>query len=250
MFSIIIFATLASLAFAAPTPPVVEVTQDTEGNYKFTYHTEDSTRVEVRTADGQVFGSIKYYDPKGERKTLEYTSGPQGYQATGPLVPTPVEDLPEVASARNQHLEVFRAVDSLLPRLNEDGLVDEVPEVPLSKEEFIAAVSAVLHGGHLAFAADTPEVSQELLLQKALAIRQNNNEIQETDSAPPIPPRGSIIFAPVIVPPKPQGKSGQPSLTDDDIIKQNPFLTTPEIAERFDSAQQTILNHIGKVELG
>ncbi|KAK9754857.1 Insect cuticle protein [Popillia japonica] len=157
MYSLIVFACLATLAYSAPA--AVEVTQDTVGNYKFIYKTDDATRVEVRHADGHVYGSIKYYDPEGHLRTLEYTSGPEGYHATGPLVPTPVKDTHEVAVARSNHLNVFNAIDRYLPRLNPHGLVDETPEVPLSKEEFLASVSAVLHGGHLAFTADTPEVS-------------------------------------------------------------------------------------------
>ena len=44
--------------------------------------------------------------------------------------------------------------------------------------------------------------------------------------------------------------SGRPSLIDDDVVKtmleQDPFLTTSEIAERLNSAQQTISDHIWK----
>ena len=47
--------------------------------------------------------------------------------------------------------------------------------------------------------------------------------------------------------------SGRPSLIDDDVVKtmlvQDPFLTTSEIAERLDSAQQTISDHIRKIGL-
>ena len=42
-------------------------------------------------------------------------------------------------------------------------------------------------------------------------------------------------------------RSGRPSLIDDDVVKamleQDPFLTTSEIAERLNSAQQTISDH-------
>ena len=46
---------------------------------------------------------------------------------------------------------------------------------------------------------------------------------------------------------------GGPSLIDNDVVKtmleQDPFLTTLEIAERLNSAQQTIFNHIQKIGL-
>ena len=45
-------------------------------------------------------------------------------------------------------------------------------------------------------------------------------------------------------------RSGRPSLIDDDVVKamleQNPFLTTSEIAERLNSAQQTFLTIFGR----
>ncbi|KAG9433306.1 histone-lysine N-methyltransferase SETMAR-like [Apis mellifera carnica] len=48
-------------------------------------------------------------------------------------------------------------------------------------------------------------------------------------------------------------RSGRPSLIDDDVVKamleQDPFLTTSEIVERLNSAQQTISDHIRKIGL-
>ncbi|XP_026301197.1 histone-lysine N-methyltransferase SETMAR-like [Apis mellifera] len=48
-------------------------------------------------------------------------------------------------------------------------------------------------------------------------------------------------------------RSGRPSLIDDDVVKamleQDPFLTTSEIAQRLNSAQQTISDHIRKIGL-
>ena len=47
--------------------------------------------------------------------------------------------------------------------------------------------------------------------------------------------------------------SGQPSLIDDDVVKtmlvQDLFLMTLEIAERLNSAQQAILDHVWKIGL-
>ena len=48
-------------------------------------------------------------------------------------------------------------------------------------------------------------------------------------------------------------RSGRPSLIDDDVVKamleQDLFLTTSEIAERLNSAQQIISDHIRKIGL-
>ncbi|KAG9427785.1 mariner transposase [Apis mellifera carnica] len=50
-----------------------------------------------------------------------------------------------------------------------------------------------------------------------------------------------------------KSRSGRPSLIDNDVVKamleQDPFLTTSEIAERLNSAQQTISDHIRKIGL-
>ena len=50
-----------------------------------------------------------------------------------------------------------------------------------------------------------------------------------------------------------KSRSGRPSLIDDDVVKamleQNPFLTTSEIAERLNSVQQIISDHIRKIGL-
>lgn len=43
--------------------------------------------------------------------------------------------------------------------------------------------------------------------------------------------------------------SGRPSLIDDDVVEQNPFLTTSEIAEKLNTAQQTPSDHIRKTGL-
>ena len=47
-------------------------------------------------------------------------------------------------------------------------------------------------------------------------------------------------------------RSGRPSLIDEDVVKameQDPFPTTSEIAERLNSAQPTISDHIRKIGL-
>ncbi|GIY02097.1 adult-specific rigid cuticular protein 11.9 [Caerostris darwini] len=55
------------------------------GAYNFGYHTGDAgghSRVESGSA-GNVAGSYSYIDANGDRRTVQYSAGPGGYQASG-----------------------------------------------------------------------------------------------------------------------------------------------------------------------
>ncbi|MCF6818976.1 chitin-binding domain-containing protein, partial [Corynebacterium parakroppenstedtii] len=55
------------------------------GGYNFGYATGDAgghSRVESGSA-GAVSGSYSYVDPNGDLRTVQYTAGPQGFQASG-----------------------------------------------------------------------------------------------------------------------------------------------------------------------
>ncbi|XP_035214130.1 adult-specific rigid cuticular protein 11.9-like [Stegodyphus dumicola] len=57
------------------------------GAYNFGYATGDAgghSRVESGTA-GNVAGSYSYVDPNGDLRTVQYTAGPGGYQASGDI---------------------------------------------------------------------------------------------------------------------------------------------------------------------
>ncbi|KAI4470218.1 cuticle protein [Holotrichia oblita] len=154
-----LFALVIACAAALPIhdEAVVDVVQGTDGYYKYTLKSKYITREEERHADGSVNGYFSYIDKDGKKQVIHYTSGPRGYIAEGPSVPA---DLPEVAQARAEHQAISDKLRSLLPALKSDNLVDEVPEVPLSKEEFLHAVSAILHPSLPVALHETPEVEE------------------------------------------------------------------------------------------
>ncbi|KAK5643727.1 hypothetical protein RI129_007572 [Pyrocoelia pectoralis] len=66
------------------------------------------SKVERRTADGNVYGGYSFVDPNGIVRKTAYTSGVQGFHAVSQDIPMPVQDTPEVAIAKSQHLELLR----------------------------------------------------------------------------------------------------------------------------------------------
>lgn len=129
--------------------------QGTDGYYKYTLKSKYISREEERQADGSLSGYFSYIDKDGKKQVIHYTSGPRGYIAEGPSVPA---DLPEVAQARAEHQAISHKIRSFLPALRSDNLVDEVPEVPLSKEEFLHAVGEILKPSLPVAVQETPEV--------------------------------------------------------------------------------------------
>ncbi|GJQ68362.1 hypothetical protein Trydic_g16953 [Trypoxylus dichotomus] len=152
-------ALLVATAFASPVKDeaVVDVVQDTEGYFKYSFVSKNITREEERQHDGSIKGFFSFVDDSGARQTIHYTSGPDGFAAEGDSIPA---DLPEVAEARKQHEVISEKIRSLLPALKSDNLVDEVPEVPLTKEEFLEAVSEALNPSINVAVPDSPDVAE------------------------------------------------------------------------------------------
>ncbi|KRT81324.1 Insect cuticle protein, partial [Oryctes borbonicus] len=158
MNAFLYIAFFAATAFALPTKDeaIVDVVQDTEGYFKYSFISKNITREEERQHDGSVKGFFSFVDDSDARHTIHYTAGPDGFTAEGDAIPT---DLPEVAEARKQHEVISEKIRSLLPQLKSDNLVDEVPEVPLTKEEFLQAVSEALNPSINVAVPDSPEVA-------------------------------------------------------------------------------------------
>lgn len=103
---------MVAFAAAKPTDPHVAVSQDTSGNYKFAVNLNGQSRTEQATADGTLRGSYTFIDGNGVQQTVEYTAGPDGFQATGnhlPVAPEPIQETEEVAKARALHLAALKA---------------------------------------------------------------------------------------------------------------------------------------------
>lgn len=148
---------MLATAFSAPLDSVVDVTEDTLGNYRFAFNSGDYSKVEERTQDGSTKGKFSFVDPDGVKHTIQYqAAAEQGVQATGADIPRPVPDTPENESARNQFLAVYSAIQND-PRFAESPHDDD--ESPISPEEYLAALhEQVEPSAPLVFQGDTPDV--------------------------------------------------------------------------------------------
>ncbi|KAF5290395.1 hypothetical protein FQR65_LT11572 [Abscondita terminalis] len=114
----------------------VAVSQDTLGNYKLRYAIDGISRVEHGDGLGNVNGGFSYVDPHGILRKTEFTSGVHGYNAVGTDIPIPVQDTPEVAHAKANHLAALHAA----------YLVPRIPEFQGPEEGFLSPI------GHFAAA--------------------------------------------------------------------------------------------------
>ncbi|XP_031338863.1 cuticle protein 7-like [Photinus pyralis] len=108
MNTLIILAICLAAAVAAPID-TVEVRHDTLGNYNLRFQVPGISRVEDRDAFGNVNGGFSYYDDLGILRQTHFTSGVHGVHAVGTDIPVPVQDTPEVARAKAEHLAVLNA---------------------------------------------------------------------------------------------------------------------------------------------
>ncbi|XP_017475793.1 PREDICTED: uncharacterized protein LOC108366041 [Rhagoletis zephyria] len=104
---------------SAAAPQYQYHTQDGFGQYAYGYGEPLSTKQEVRTLDGITRGSYTYLDAASKLQTVAYTADADGFRVaatnlpkqrlpsdskTSFELPQPVQDTPEVAEARLQHL--------------------------------------------------------------------------------------------------------------------------------------------------
>ncbi|XP_046383579.1 calphotin-like [Ischnura elegans] len=146
----------APITYAAP----VEVSsqyhaQDELGQYSYGYAGGPSAKSEVKTWDGVTRGGYSYVDAEGKIQTVNYVADPvNGFRvaatnlpvapsvpavpavpevpASAPLVaPTPVEDTPEVAAAKEAHLAAFAEAKAAAEAAPDDP---EPAETPAAEE--------------------------------------------------------------------------------------------------------------------
>ncbi|KAK4886288.1 hypothetical protein RN001_002559 [Aquatica leii] len=142
MYSLVILAATVAVAFAGGAQEVA-VTQDTLGNYKLRYLIDGISRVEHGDLHGNVNGGFSYIDPHGILRKTEFTSGVHGYHAIGTDIPVPVQDTPEVAHAKANHLSVLRAA-YLTPKIAEfhEPAQTFIEPIPLAKS-LVAPIAPV-----------------------------------------------------------------------------------------------------------
>lgn len=147
-----------AVAAAVPLDSVVDVTEDTLGNYRYAFDSGDFSKVEERREDGATKGKYTFVDPEGVKHTVEYVAAAEhGVEAKGADIPVPVRDTPENVAARSQFLQTFGAIAND-PRFAESPLDDR--EDPIGTHEYLAALNEQLHpSAPLVFQADTPEIA-------------------------------------------------------------------------------------------
>lgn len=144
-------------------------TQDTLGQYSYGYKEPLSTKQEVRTLDGVTSGSYSYIDANGLLQTVDYRADDEGFHVAATNLPKasnagpkPVEETPEVAAAREQHLAAHKAIlqgnPSASPILPKP--VEDTTEVAEAKREFFARYAA--------------EQELQKFLQKSALLRSQN----------------------------------------------------------------------------
>lgn len=79
-----------------PVPILKQINKiNDDGSYTYGFESADgSFRIETRDASGNVKGKYGYMDETGQLKTVQYTSGNSGFEATGDHFPEPVRALP------------------------------------------------------------------------------------------------------------------------------------------------------------
>lgn len=127
--------------------------QDILGQYSYGYAAPWSARSEVRSVDGSTSGGYSYVDPNGNVQSVHYTADAvHGFRVAGTNIPVdkpvevkPVEDTPEVAKAKEEHLkavEEIKARDASIPEKSDEQSSDE-ESVEVGKTT--TSVSAVHH---------------------------------------------------------------------------------------------------------
>uniref|UniRef100_A0A6B2E6P1 Putative cuticle protein 6 n=1 Tax=Phlebotomus kandelakii TaxID=1109342 RepID=A0A6B2E6P1_9DIPT len=90
--------------------------QDQLGQYHYGYANQHSSKTELKTVDGVTRGAYSYLDSNGKLQSVNYVSDGLGFRvaATNLPKPSPIADSPEIAAARQEHLQAHReAIDRL-----------------------------------------------------------------------------------------------------------------------------------------
>ncbi|XP_071441685.1 vitelline membrane-like protein [Hetaerina americana] len=152
----VIHAPLAYSALAAPASvaalPISSQyhAQDELGQYSYGYAGGPSAKSEVKTFDGVTRGGYSYVDAEGKVQSVKYVADPvNGFRVTAtnlpvapealpvePLrAPTPVEDTPEVAAAREAHLAAYEEARAKAEAAPEEAATEEPSQDEESEEE-------------------------------------------------------------------------------------------------------------------
>ncbi|XP_018325741.1 cuticle protein 7-like [Agrilus planipennis] len=160
--SVTIFATFLATSSASPVVyPAVPTSsqyhsQDGLGQYSYGYSEPLSAKSEIRSADGVTRGGYSFYDAEGKLRTVQYVADPlNGFQVVASDIPDPartleqraveleqlkpVEDTPEVAAVKAEHLAAVEEVKARLAEAERNSVPGEEEE---EREEVVNPVSS------------------------------------------------------------------------------------------------------------
>lgn len=184
----LIHAPIAYNAIYQPVPAISQWhAQSGLGDYSYGYQGGPSAKSEIKTLDGITQGSYSYVDAESKLQTVNYVADALGFRVAATNLPTapvdnakapePVEDTPEVKSAKLEHLEALRKAE------NGDDTVQE--SAPLKAPEPVE---------------DTEEVKQARAEHlKAVEVAKTRSSDDETETV--VAPSTIAIHAPLIAAP-------------------------------------------------
>uniref|UniRef100_T1IS71 Cuticle protein 6 n=1 Tax=Strigamia maritima TaxID=126957 RepID=T1IS71_STRMM len=80
--------------------------QDISGQYSFGYSTGNGiVKNEERALNGDISGGYAYISPEGQKVSITYTAGENGFMASGDAIPKSVKPTQDVAEATRSHLK-------------------------------------------------------------------------------------------------------------------------------------------------
>ncbi|XP_055607757.1 cuticle protein-like [Uranotaenia lowii] len=120
--------------------------QDGLGQYTYGYNGGLSAKTEARSLDGVTRGAYSYLDAENKLQTVSYTAdAANGFRALASnlpiapvetrVAPEPVQDTPEVAKAKIEHMAAFEEVkqrNAFADKAEEEVVVDAAPIAPVA----------------------------------------------------------------------------------------------------------------------
>lgn len=151
----LIHAPIAYNAVYQPVPAISQWhAQSGLGDYSYGYQGGPSAKSEIKTLDGITQGSYSYVDAESKLQTVNYVADALGFRVAATNLPTPpvdnakapepVEDTPEVKSAKLEHLEALRKAENgentEAAPLKAPEPVEDTEEVKAARAEHLKAV--------------------------------------------------------------------------------------------------------------
>ncbi|XP_071546860.1 larval cuticle protein 1-like isoform X2 [Panulirus ornatus] len=109
-----------SSAAALPSDDLDDFSDESDGNYVFSFSLPDQERVENRDAFGKVTGSFSFVDKAGQAVSVQFDADENGYRPLSDALPQAPLDTNDVALARQQFLRYYENRAKFLEEVNSD----------------------------------------------------------------------------------------------------------------------------------